>query len=461
MASAESKRSTWLWRLAWVAVLGVACLFCLPAGVLLLVLVMLGRGVGFSPVAEWAVVLGGAWIVAMAMVSSWGFLRCVGWALAVMGYTALADALSPPHAIGSQMAWLAFGGLAGAALGVFGPRGNKVFPFVRRRGGPREGEAGGWHVPPAPQIRLRSLLVLVAAACLLLGLVTRETRWSVQQRRVAATVAAWGGRTSFQRVDSPPPTVLGPLDDLFSRDWLLGKEHRQRLIWVSPGPFVGDDELPLLGLHGLPDLYGLDLGDSQVSDAGLAHLKRVPRLQQVVPRKSVSDIGLEHLSQVKGLESLDLSRTRPSAAGLAHLKKCLSLTRLDLTQSLVGDEHVAQLKEIQGLETLFLDRTAVTDAGLAHIAQLRGLRWLDLSRTKVTDSGLRHLRGHPRLESLYLHDMSITDAGLVHLGEMSGLKYVGLVGTQVTTAGAARLQQARPKLRVDRWAASPAGPSTR
>jgi hypothetical protein len=445
-----------------MSVLAVAYLFCLPGGAVLFVLAGEAVGLSFEPVSEVLLILASVWLATMLMVSSWGFLRCVGWALAMVGYAILANALSPERSLGAQYAWIGFFGAAGVVLGLAGPRSHRVFLWVRRRPGEPSKPDATARQAPWPQFRLRSLLVLVAVACLILGAFTREHWGRLQQRRVAARVEAAGGHVSWADArPSTPTAALFRLEDLLRRDWLLGDAHRKEVAFVWLGPLVGDDGLSRFGLEALPAPFDLDLSDSEVSDAGLACLQRVACLQKVTPPETVGDVGFEHLSQVKGLKCLELSRTRPSAAGMAHLGRCVSLVCLRLCAAPVGDEHVAQLKDLQRLEELFLDRTNVADAGLAEIAQLRGLKTLNLSSTKVTDAGLRHLAGHPRLESLYLFDTRITDAGLVYLGEMPGLKLLELSGTQVTTAGAARFRQARPKVNVGHSPVSRTAPSKR
>ena len=93
----------------------------------------------------------------------------------------------------------------------------------------------------------------------------------------------------------------------------------------------------------------------------------------------------------------------------------------------VGLEHVTALKHI---ETLNLNFTNVTDAGMAHISGLIHLRYLGLNGTKVTSTGLKHLKGLIGLELLSLHGSNVTDVGLEHLKEMTklvGQRHLGAV----------------------------------
>jgi hypothetical protein len=103
--------------------------------------------------------------------------------------------------------------------------------------------------------------------------------------------------------------------------------------------YLDDDTL------GLTNLRGLDLTDSEVTDAGL-----------------------EHLKELSGLSSLYLSGTQISDAGLEHLS------------------------ELSSLEVLFLVDTQITDAGLEHLRGLTNLRELPLYGTQVTDEGAKNLQ---------------------------------------------------------------------
>ena len=61
-----------------------------------------------------------------------------------------------------------------------------------------------------------------------------------------------------------------------------------------------------------------------MSDAGLEHLKGLPRLQSLVlTGTKVSDAGLKHLKGLTQLRYLDLSGTKVTAAGVKRLQQAL------------------------------------------------------------------------------------------------------------------------------------------
>ena len=151
--------------------------------------------------------------------------------------------------------------------------------------------------------------------------------------------------------------------------------------------------------------------------------------------------------QVKGqteLEVLDLRESKLTDAGLAHVAALANLKWLNLDGVGVTDSGLENLKNLSSLEKLVLSNTAVTDAGLIHLHGLANLESLDLDGTTVTDAGLAHLVSLSKLRALSLIDTAVTDGGLDHLAGLPGLESAALLGTEVTESGVASLKQALP-----------------
>lgn len=160
------------------------------------------------------------------------------------------------------------------------------------------------------QFSIRTLLVLVTLLCVALGL------WCVpaeRQRRAVTAIEKLGGEVAYAK---PAASETFPVPLL--RRWL---------------PPVYFDEVE-----------GLYLGDTQVTDAGLARLQ-----------------GLT------GLEILFLDNTPVTDAGLARLQGLTTLRLLSLGDTQVTDAGLAHAQGLTGLRLLFLDNTQVTDAGLAEL----------------------------------------------------------------------------------------------
>jgi hypothetical protein len=132
---------------------------------------------------------------------------------------------------------------------------------------------------------------------------------------------------------------------------------------------IEDDDLRFLS--GMTHLALLDLENTAVTDAGMAHLRGLTGLRTLLlSGTAVSDRGLAHVGTLEGLEVLSLAGTRVGNAGLERLG---SLSRL---------------------ESLDLRRTDVTDAGIVRLGGLEGLRRLDTRGTRVSPEG-RAALGRP------------------------------------------------------------------
>jgi hypothetical protein len=167
--------------------------------------------------------------------------------------------------------------------------------------------------------------------------------------------------------------------------------------------------------------------------------------------RATGDAVLEHVGRLSYLERLDLDDSAVRDAGLAHLEGLSRLRWLVISGTDIGDAGVAHLRRLTGLQELYLQPSRVGDAGLEHLENLSTLRVLYLGGTHVTDSGLASLRGLNGLEVLTLWGTSVSDAGLVHLEALSSLKSVAIGDdTRITEAGCKRLQRALPKLSIER-----------
>jgi Leucine-rich repeat (LRR) protein len=115
--------------------------------------------------------------------------------------------------------------------------------------------------------------------------------------------------------------------------------------------------------------FGLALGNTRITDAGLKELAGLKNLRWLVLRDTqITDAGLKELAGLQNLQRLDLGFTRITDAGLKEL---------------------AGLKNLQWLN---LWGTRITDAGLKELAGLKNLLWLGLEFTQITDAGVRELQ---------------------------------------------------------------------
>lgn len=240
------------------------------------------------------------------------------------------------------------------------------------------------------QFRLRTLLLVVTVfAVCMAWYVSRAQR----QRRTVAALRAMGGRVVYNADLRLPELAPAWLQRLLGDDYFFSVSH------LDLSRNTGVDDETLVHLDELAHLRSLDLGQTQVTDAGLGSLK-----------------GMSELESLK-LEGIPITNE-----GLAHL---------------------AGLRK---LHFLAIDSPQVTDQGLVSLKGMTKLRTLSLRRANLTDAGLEHLDGLRSVEYLYLSGSGITDGRLADLKGMTQLRVLGLGGTKVTPTGAHRLFDDLPNL---------------
>ena len=100
------------------------------------------------------------------------------------------------------------------------------------------------------------------------------------------------------------------------------------------------------------------------------------------------------------MAALNLYDTGVGDAGLAHLKG-KSLAYLVLTGTAITDAGLKELEALGNLETLVLmDHAKITDAGLKPLYELKHLRNLTIRFTGVTLSGITGLKESKSLKLL-------------------------------------------------------------
>jgi Ran GTPase-activating protein (RanGAP) involved in mRNA processing and transport len=165
-----------------------------------------------------------------------------------------------------------------------------------------------------------------------------------------------------------------------------------RLRWLQLTDSPGVDDHVLAAVANMSDLRVLDVSDTAVTDAGLAHLAALP------------------------LETLELRVARAvTARGLEHLRSIATLRVLTLTGIAIGDA-TEPLTALTNLRALKLYSTGVTDRGLAKLATLTNLRYLDLRDTAITDAGVAHVARLTQLRHLKIGSTALTDARVANRG---------------------------------------------
>lgn len=222
----------------------------------------------------------------------------------------------------------------------------------------------------------------------------------------------------------------------------------------------------LAHLAGMKKLKSLYLGDVPFTDDLLGILVKADKLHAIsraaksgtgrpanlaeinsfsLADSQVTDAGLEHLRGLAGLQSLNLQKAPIKGPGLAHLKGLAKLRTIFLSGNQITDEALAALVKADQLHAL--SRTRGPKGRPASVADITAL---SLEDTAITDAGLAHFKGLAGLQYLTLDNTNVTDAGLKHIQGLAKLKAVYLRKTKVTADGAAQLMKSVPALRVYR-----------
>jgi hypothetical protein len=115
---------------------------------------------------------------------------------------------------------------------------------------------------------------------------------------------------------------------------------------------ASDVTLPLL--EGFSEFEYLDLRGTQVTDAGLAHLRNAKKLESLYLSAAITDAGMSHLSGLTNLRRLSLMDTKVTDTGLEQLKGLSQLEAAYLKGSKVTEEGVERLQ--QALPTCKIER---------------------------------------------------------------------------------------------------------
>ena len=147
------------------------------------------------------------------------------------------------------------------------------------------------------------------------------------------------------------------------------------------------------------------------------HLAALPALRKATLWEihGLNDEALAHIGKVTTLRELELGDAEITDAGLKHLRGLQSLTFLGLGWTKdVTDAGLPELIALSNLEVLVLSGTKVTDAGLAQLAMLPRLKEVRLAALpNVTDAGLMKLQACKALTTIVVNKKTgTTPAGI-------------------------------------------------
>lgn len=250
--------------------------------------------------------------------------------------------------------------------------------------------------------------------------------------------------------------------------WSTGETPRLAHLGLW-GPQITDELL--VHTKQLPDLEFVSLYETNVDDDGVQSLARLPKLRRLnitpicryeksgfgppqwsypfmperVDRPRITARGLQALTAVHTLESLELLDARLTAADLALLQTWPKLSAVALPNTIDG-EAVKHLKACPRLQQLTLGYREVTAGELKHLAAWSGLRRLALIQAELSQEALTALGELPTVEELRLEDCGLTDDRLQHLRLGSKTKSLLLERNEITGPGLVHLAKLKPTI---------------
>jgi hypothetical protein len=312
------------------------------------------------------------------------------------------------------------------------------------------------------QFSLRTLLIVVVLASLVMGCVVAFMEEARRQRSLAKAMSDAGVTVTDEGdVLVVPSVIRSPTPGCWANIAEVFVETDEGMKYLKEFP-----NARTVGIHGqvtdagmvhikdVPRLEELTLGQSNVSNTGLWHVGQLTGLRKLYLRSdTISDDGLQYIGNLSELDRLGLCGVDVSDAGLVHLKGLTNLTGLWIVDTNISGTGLENLSELPGLDNLRIRAAPITDSGLGGLRALTRLRRLSLSDTRaVTDVGLSHVGKLPQLEWLMLVNVPVTDAGLAHLEQMPCLDNLDIRGTNITDMGIRRLLRASPECEI--WAES-------
>jgi hypothetical protein len=217
---------------------------------------------------------------------------------------------------------------------------------------------------------------------------------------------------------------------------------------------VNDENHEIRAVSELPTepflLTKLEASHTGITDAGLAHFKDLKGLTFLsLYNTGISDAGLANFKNCKRLRTLSLSGALITDAGLAYFKDCKNLNSLIVECTRVSDVGLANFKDCKEITNLSLSTAPVSDAGLANFKDCKNLQVLTLNETRAGDAGLAYFKDCENLSTLYLQATQVTAAGISTLKDCKNLKYLVLRKTTVTAAGIDELRKALPQCKIE------------
>lgn len=224
--------------------------------------------------------------------------------------------------------------------------------------------------------------------------------------------------------------------------------HETELLtwWVNTIPDSETLEDKTLGEMGAPQNI-LDAAAKMVSPEERKAMEAKLKAEQEAIEKAKAE---KREALQTSLDTLKQDSNFKTSLGYASQDSTdLEFTAVSLREKL-NDETFAKLAPVaESLTTLKLGSTSVTEAAIVeHLPAMKNLTKLDLSQTEVGDGVLDVVATLENLEYLNLYGTKVTDAGIMKLKTLGNLKDLYLWQSQATPEGGAALKKELPGVEI-------------
>jgi Leucine-rich repeat (LRR) protein len=206
----------------------------------------------------------------------------------------------------------------------------------------------------------------------------------------------------------------------------------------------------LVDVASLKSLEDLQLLNVAFTDAGLAHLKDHPTLQQmVVVNTKITGTGLAELANTP-LVRLDIRGPELTSQGMASIAKLAHLESLELFAQNVEVAELGDLSSMNSLKSWVSNFTPSGNGVGKVIASLPNLQAVFLNNDGLSDEDVKIITSIKSLTELNFSGSQITNDDMVAIGKMKGLKILSIVNCKnVTAAGLAHLSELKELVHID------------
>lgn len=165
----------------------------------------------------------------------------------------------------------------------------------------------------------------------------------------------------------------------------------------------------------------------QITDAGLAHLKDVATIRELVIEnrsKKITDDGLKVLATLPQLEELSIFGDAVTDASLESIGKLTKLRKLQIFSKGTTKAGYKHLAGLVNLEEIYVGDigSEIDDECLQHMKAMTKLKKLDIRGDKLTDTGMDHVKNLTGLQELRIDSRNVKAAGVANLAPLVKLQ---------------------------------------